>query len=82
MTKKERASIIRIVHDIIRADGIIDMREMASLDALRMKYGIERDDEVAACENNLSYALNPTLRLRSHADIESVRITQFYRNWR
>ena len=42
MTKKERASIIRIVQDIIRADGIIDMREMASLDALRMKYGIER----------------------------------------
>lgn len=57
MTKKERVSIIRIVQDIIRADGIIDMREMLSLNALRTKYGIGTDDEAAACDCSLSEAL-------------------------
>ena len=61
MTKKERVSIIRIVQDIIRADGIVDLRELTALDDLRTKYGITKDDESAACEFTLSDALSAVM---------------------
>lgn len=42
MKQEERASIIRVVSDLIKADGIIDTREIDFLDDLREKYGITR----------------------------------------
>lgn len=35
MKQEERASIIRVVSDLIKADGIIDTREIDFLDDLR-----------------------------------------------
>ncbi len=46
MRQSERASIMRIVSDLIEADGIIDAREIIFLDSLREKYGIKKEDEV------------------------------------
>lgn len=45
MRQSERASIMRIVSDLIEADGIIDAREIIFLDSLREKYGIKKEDE-------------------------------------
>lgn len=42
MKQAERASIMRIVSDLIEADGIIDTRELLFLDSLREKYGIKK----------------------------------------
>lgn len=53
MRQSERASIMRIVSDLIEADGIIDAREIIFLDSLREKYGIKKEDEVAAASYTL-----------------------------
>ena len=45
MKQIERASIVRIVSDLIKADGIIDTREIEFLDVLREKYAITKEDE-------------------------------------
>lgn len=58
MKQEERASIIRIVSDLIKADGIIDTREIDFLDNLREKYGITKEDEILAESMNLAKALN------------------------
>lgn len=58
MKQEERASIIRVVSDLIKADGIIDTREIDFLDDLREKYGITKDDEIFAESLNLAKALN------------------------
>ena len=42
MKQAERASIMRIVSDLIEADGIIDTRELLFLESLREKYGIKK----------------------------------------
>lgn len=46
MKQIERASIVRIVSDLIKADGIIDTREIEFLDVLREKYAITKEDEI------------------------------------
>ena len=56
MKQEERASIIRVVSDLIKADGIIDTREIDFLDDLREKYGITKDDEIFAESLNLASA--------------------------
>ena len=48
MRQSERASIMRIVTDLIEADGILDTREIRFLETLRSKYGIKKEDEVRA----------------------------------
>ena len=48
MRYEERACIVRIALDLIKADGIIDTREIDSLDVLRKKYTITREDETRA----------------------------------
>ena len=48
MKQIERASIVRIVSDLIKADGIIDTREIDFLDVLREKYAITKEDEFFA----------------------------------
>lgn len=57
MKQSERASIMRVVTDLIEADGIIDTREISFFEALRNKYGIKKEDEVRAASLTLSDAL-------------------------
>lgn len=57
MRYEERACIVRIALDLIKADGIIDTREIDSLDVLRKKYAITREDEICAADYTLSQAL-------------------------
>lgn len=56
MTQKEKAAIMRITSDLIKADSTIDLRELETLDTLRHKYGINQNDEVAATEMTLADA--------------------------
>ena len=44
MKKTEKAAIARIITDLIKADGIIDLREMNTLDDLQNKYDITDND--------------------------------------
>ena len=46
MKQCERAGIMRIVSDIVKADSIIDLREIECLDRIREKYRITKEDEV------------------------------------
>lgn len=48
MKQKERASIVRLALDIVKADSIIDVREIDFLNRIRMKYNIKREDEAMA----------------------------------
>lgn len=48
MKQIERASIMRIVSDIVKSDMIIDIHEIAFLSGIRDKYNIRRDDEIIA----------------------------------
>ncbi len=61
MRQAERAGIMRIVSDLIEADGIIDTREIIFLDSLREKYGIKKEDEVLAASYTFADALNELL---------------------
>lgn len=54
MKQAERASIIRIVSDLIKADGIIDTREILMLEQLRTKYNIRKEDEILASSYTLA----------------------------
>ncbi len=49
---------MRVVTDLIEADGIIDTREIVFLEALRKKYGIRKEDEILASSYTLAMALN------------------------
>lgn len=57
MRQEERAGVFRIVTDLIKADGIIDTREIDLLDSIRNKYGITREDESRAADYSLSQAV-------------------------
>lgn len=48
MKQIERASIMRIVSDMVKADAIIDMQEIEFLNGIRQKYSIRREDEIQA----------------------------------
>ena len=48
MKQLERASIMRIASDMVKADTIIDMQEIEFLNGVRQKYRIKREDEVMA----------------------------------
>ncbi len=58
MKQSERASITRVITDLIEADGIIDTREIIFLETLRKKYGIKKEDEILASSYTLSMALS------------------------
>lgn len=57
MKQSDRASIFRIVSDLIKADAIIDTREMAILDSIREKYAIKKEDEVLGSSYTLANAV-------------------------
>lgn len=42
MKQSERASIFRIVTDLIKADAIIDTREIEKLDSIRERFSIKK----------------------------------------
>lgn len=56
MRQTERASIIRILTDLIEADGIIDTREIEFLNLMREKYGVKKEDEALAVSFTLAHA--------------------------
>ena len=56
MRQIERASIMRIVSDMVKADAIIDMREIEFLNGVRQKYSIKREDETLAEKLTLATA--------------------------
>lgn len=58
MKQTERASIFRIVSDLIKADAIIDTREMEKLDSIREKYAIKKEDEILGSSYTLSKAVH------------------------
>ena len=57
MDQKGKASILRIISDIIKADSIIDMRELDVLNSIKEKYGIHRIDEIEAEHLSLTDAI-------------------------
>lgn len=57
MKQSERASIFRIVSDLIKADAIIDIREIEKLDSIRNKYSIEKTDEILGSSYTLADAV-------------------------
>lgn len=61
MKQTERASIFRIVSDLIRADSIIDIREMERLDTIREKYAIKKEDEILGSTFTMSKAVHTLL---------------------
>lgn len=69
MTSKEKASLTRILIDLIKADKIIDSREMDLYNKVKTAYGITRDDERNAYAQTLSEAVNS---FRNH-DIDKKR---------
>ena len=58
MRQTERASIIRILSDLIKADAIIDTREIEFLDCIKNKYSIKKEDEILGASYTLSDALS------------------------
>ncbi len=58
MTKAERASIMRLISDMVKADAIIDMNELEFLGKVRQKYNIDSEDEMLADSFTLSEAFN------------------------
>lgn len=58
MTYKERAAIIRILRDLIKADTVIDQKEIGMYYRLKGVYRIGRDEEIAAASLTLAEALD------------------------
>ena len=44
MKQNEKARLMRVISDLIQADGIIDIQEIEYLENLRTKYKIMPDD--------------------------------------
>lgn len=58
MKQAERASFVRVISDVIKADGIIDTREIDAFDEVKEKYKIKKEDELLAETFTLSKALS------------------------
>lgn len=57
MTFNERASLMRIVSDMIRADAIIDTREIEHLHFLRSKYNLRQEEDANSAKISLAQAV-------------------------
>ena len=75
MTKNEKASLMRVVADLIRADGIIDCKEISYLEKMRARYHIAPDDECMAEKLTFADALH--ILLQSDATLRQQLITDF-----
>ena len=58
MKQSERASIFRIVTDLIKADAIIDTREIENLYSILERYSISKKDEILGTSYTLASAIN------------------------
>lgn len=58
MKQSERASIFRIVTDLIKADAIIDSREIEKLDSIRKNFAIKKDDEILGTSLTFAHAVS------------------------
>ena len=58
MRKEERASIARLLNDLIKADSIIYIGEMEMYARLKWQYKITKEDELAAFEMTIADAMN------------------------
>ena len=58
MKQIERASIMRIVSDMVIADAIIDVREIEFINSIKNKYSIKKEDEILGASYTLSDALS------------------------
>lgn len=57
MTAKERAAVTRILIDLVKADKVIDSREMNLYASLKLKYSIVKKNEVEAYSMTLGEAV-------------------------
>ena len=58
MKKEERASLVRVLVDLIKADNVIDEGEMELYAKLKNDYSITREDEIAASTMTLADAVS------------------------
>jgi hypothetical protein len=75
MAKNEKASLMRVVADLIKADGIIDCKEISYLEKMRARYHIAPDDECMAEKLTFADALH--ILLQSDAALRQQLITDF-----
>ena len=66
MKQSERASIFRIASDLIKADAIIDTREIEKLDSIRNKYAIKKEDEILGTSYTFAKAIQTLLDSPKH----------------
>lgn len=66
---------MRVVRDLIEADGIIDTREILALRALREKHGIRKDDEQRASAVTLADALK--VLAETESDVKRELLADF-----
>lgn len=62
MRKAEKIAICRILHDLIKADAIIDAGEMKCYALMKEKYGISQDEEYSATQITFANALKELMR--------------------
>ena len=67
MKQSERASIFRIASDLIKADAIIDTREIEKLDSIRNKYAIKKEDEILGFSYTFAKAIQTLLDSPKHS---------------
>ena len=67
MKPTAKAAVVRVIHDLILADGILDTREMELLSTLYAEYGAKPVDVLSADECTLAEALSIFVRSRSGA---------------
>lgn len=58
MKSRERAAITRVLIDLIKADKVIDSREIDLYRDLKARFSIERDDEISAYTMTLGQAID------------------------
>lgn len=61
MKQSEKASIFRIVTDLIKADAIIDTREIEVFDSIRERFAINKEDEVLGFSYTFANAIRTLL---------------------
>lgn len=61
MKQSEKASIFRIVTDLIKADSIIDTREIEKLDSIRERFAIKKENEMLGFSYTFANAIRVLL---------------------
>lgn len=80
----ERASIIRVLTDMVKADAIIDVRELETYHQLAVKYSLRKEDELISASLTLSTAINTLKELPNEdkstflSDFMSVAMSDDY----